>query len=288
MCGFGGKPILASGFMPQELIEKIIGNRDFLSSLEEIRLNGRGESSLYPDFTQILQRIAGCFPGVRLSLFTNLMFEDETILDNLLKYHVELLISVDSPNKANYEYIRRGANFELLINRLEKLSGAFLVFTLQTSNIDEIRDIGKFANQYHLGLILNIVRTDNEDYRNNFQNLIEVKWDAILNQLSDLHDIIPPKRLLIPDQIWGKRVPDSITTTVSCGSIDVCPNLLSEIMIANNGIVYTCNMFNPQIFGNIYEKDLEKIWISPERLNFVDHYKENYYCKNCEYMILHT
>jgi MoaA/NifB/PqqE/SkfB family radical SAM enzyme len=174
MCGFGGRPIQASRFMPHELIEKIISNRDFLSSLEEIRLNGRGESSLHPDFTQILQRIAGCFSGVRLSLFTNLMFEDETILDNLLKYNVELLISVDSPNKANYEYIRRGANFELLINRLEKLSGAFLVFTLQTSNIDEIRDIGKLANQYHLGLILNIVRTDNEDYRKNFQNLIDV------------------------------------------------------------------------------------------------------------------
>lgn len=285
MCGFGGKPISSFRFMSEELIQTIIKQGDFLSDLHEIRLNGRGESTLHPGFIKIVEYLSELFPKARLTLFTNLMFQDEKILDNLLENNVNLFVSIDSPKKENLEFIRKGTRFDLLMRRIKMLKGGFLVFTLQDCNVNEITDIGRFSKEQGLGLIINVVRTDDKEYEKNFLNTLCNKWEDILKQLSSLHALIPKKELLIPDQIWGRKIPEHIATTISCGTLKICPNLLSEMMIASDGNVFPCNMFNPETYGSIHEVFLEKLWVSIKRLSLIDSYKEHYYCRNCEYMI---
>ncbi|MHA1371868.1 MAG: SPASM domain-containing protein, partial [Promethearchaeota archaeon] len=55
--------------------------------------------------------------------------------------------------------------------------------------------------------------------------------------------------------------------------------------IAHNGVVFPCNMFNPESLGNIMNKNIKKIWFSEEHLNFIQQHKNHPYCKNCQYMI---
>lgn len=71
MCGFGGRPINSTLFMHSIVLQRLID--EYLVAVEEIRLNGRGESTLHPDFVPILQQVRESFPHARLTLFTNLM-----------------------------------------------------------------------------------------------------------------------------------------------------------------------------------------------------------------------
>jgi len=115
--------------------------------------------------------------------------------------------------------------------------------------------------------------------------LLNEKWGLILTQLETLHLIIPQKKLFIPDQIWGKKIPENLATTITSGSLPMCPNAREELMIAYDGTIFPCNMFNPYKLGNMIENSLEKIWNSQQRREFVENYRDNYYCQKCEYMI---
>ena len=107
----------------------------------------------------------------------------------------------------------------------------------------------------------------------------------IIENLKTIHSILPKEKLFIPDQIWGRNVPENIATTITSWSLPMCPNASEEIMIAYDGTVHPCCMFNPYTFGNLHETSLKEIWKSPQRIKFLETYRENYYCQKCEYMI---
>jgi len=285
MCGFGGQPIEKNKFFDEALFEKILAEKEFFSNISEIRLNGRGESTISPRFPEIVARVADYFPDARLSLTSNLMFSNEKIIDILNEYEIDLLISVDSANKNDYESIRKGSDYNLLIERLQEIEKGHIIFTLQKYNIDQIQSIGEFAQKHGLGFILNIIRVDDQNYKNEFNKLLNEKWGLILKQLETLHLNIPQKKLFIPDQIWGKKIPENLATTITSGSLPMCPNAREELMIAYDGTIFPCNMFNPHTLGNMIENSLEKIWNSQQRMEFVENYRDNYYCQKCEYMI---
>ncbi|MHA1757737.1 MAG: radical SAM/SPASM domain-containing protein [Promethearchaeota archaeon] len=285
MCGFWGE-IKPEYFIKPELIATIINaKKDIFSNLEEIRLNGRGESTIHPDFLNILKKIHKAFRNTRLTLFTNLMFNNDEILQYLNKYNVEIYVSVDSVKPKEYEYIRRNGKFQVLLKRIPKIKKGFIVFTLQQININEIYDVGKFAYNNGLGFILNVVHVDDKQYQEEFNNLLHKNWNNLLEQLSKLREIYTNNTLLIPDQIWGLKLPESLSTTITCGNLEFCPNILEEIMIGYNGDVYPCNMFNPFLYGNIFKSNLKDIWYSNKHIKFISEFKTHNYCVNCEYMI---
>jgi MoaA/NifB/PqqE/SkfB family radical SAM enzyme len=289
MCGFGGHPIQDDWYMHKNILNQFLHTSpelsDFLSEVTEIRLNGRGESTIHPKFEEIVQTIASNFPHARLTLFTNLMVPNERILELFNQYNVEIYVSVDSADPNRFEMIRKGAKFELLISHLKRIRNAFLVFTLQKNNIDDIASIGKFAAEYNMGLIINIIRIDDPSYQAEFNSLLDAKWSILLEELGKLHLLIPQKRLLIPDQIWSRKIPSKISTTTSCGALPQCPNIPQEVMIGYDGIVYPCNMFNPEILGDLKSDSLPFIWQSSKHQSFLNNHKQHFYCNHCEYMI---
>lgn len=283
MCGFGGKPIDPSRYISQTLLSSILDD-DISSHVSEIRLNGRGESTIHPQFVEIVRDVRNRYPSAHLSLFTNLMFKDENLLKILHELNVMLFVSVDSVNKELYEKIRRGSSFNRFQKRLQLIKEATLVFTLQPDNITEIASVCQVAANHGFGFILNVVRTDDPSFRIHFQNTLSKNWELIIEQLQYcVHTL--GNMAFIPDYIWSHRVPDNISNCVTCGSLQSCPIVGTEIMIGYDGVAFPCNMFNPTVLGNLTEEHLNSIINGQNRKNFITCHKDHYYCNNCAYIL---
>ncbi|MCF2138506.1 MAG: radical SAM protein [Candidatus Lokiarchaeota archaeon] len=284
MCGFGGNPIREDWFMNLSIVEKILLDPYIRSNLQEIRLNGRGESTIHPEFISLLKFIRNLYPNVQLTMFTNLMFLDEKIMKELLKRNVLLFISMDSNQKSQFEKIRKKASYELLKRRLKLVKIGFIVFTLQETNWNELLDIGRVAKEHGLGLIINNVHLLNSNARERFRDILNSNWNEILADLLKIRLSFPSDRILIPDQILGYKLPMEIATTISCGSLNFCPNAYSEIMLGYDGKIYPCNMFHPYILGDINTERIEDVIKSTKRQDFLLNHKTTAYCKDCAYL----
>jgi len=113
MCGFGQQKFFFEKFMRFELFQKVI--IEIGKYATNIRLNGRGESTIHPKFRQMIDYTKNQCPNSNINLFTNISFRNKQILDSFINNDVQLFISIDSPNKEELENIRIGANYELII-----------------------------------------------------------------------------------------------------------------------------------------------------------------------------
>jgi MoaA/NifB/PqqE/SkfB family radical SAM enzyme len=282
MCGYGGQPITPSNHMPMDLISRILDD-DLVADVVEIRLNGRGESTTHPQFSKVVEVARTSHPAAILSLFTNMMFSDDNLLSIFQENSVDLYVSVDSTQKEHYERIRRGSSFDKLLRRMEYLEDATIVFTLQPDNFAQISQVCQFAASHGMKFILNVVRTDDEEFAARFQLMLQQKWDDLVNQLRCCLDMLG-NRVLLPDSIWGIQLPTEYTDFVTCGSLSTCPIVEHELMIGFDGLVYPCNMFNPTVLGNVYDESLESILEGQTRQRFISTQKKHHYCKNCAFI----
>jgi MoaA/NifB/PqqE/SkfB family radical SAM enzyme len=273
---------MQSNHMPLDLISSIL-NDNTISDVREIRLNGRGESTTHPQFSKIVEEARRYHPAATLSMFSNMMFRDDSLLPLLQENSIDLYVSIDSAQKKLYEKIRKGSSFDRLLRRMPYLEGATIVFTLQPENFTQISEVCQFAANHGMKFILNVVRTDDEAFANRFRLMLQQKWDYLVDQLKSCLDILRDG-VLLPDRIWGVPLPNELSKCVTCGSLDTCPIVEHEIMIGHDGLVYPCNMFNPTVLGNIYDESLESILEGQARKTFVSNHKEHYYCKNCAFV----
>ncbi|MHA1230065.1 MAG: radical SAM protein [Candidatus Helarchaeota archaeon] len=288
MCGFNTRSNFHGGFISEDIIDRILTEKRFFKKLKEIRLNGRGESTLHPKFINIINKLKKKYKKQSLTIFTNLMFPNNQILDEILKNKLYLFISIDGPTKNIYENIRIGANYNKLIERMELLQNyknKFIVATIQIANLNYLYDLSKFAWKYGADIIFNVFRTDNKAIREQFRSMIIRNYDRIVNDFIRMKNDFPDISILIPDQICGISIPNYVNTAISCGCIKECPNAFNEIMIAYDGNVYPCNMFNPYNLGNVLEDPIEKIWNGFKNRTFLKIYKNLEYCKNCSFLI---
>jgi sulfatase maturation enzyme AslB (radical SAM superfamily) len=84
----------------------------------------------------------------------------------------------------------------------------------------------------------------------------------------------------IPNQIAGIEL-NKGKNNDTCGSLEICPRIDKELCVLYNGDVTPCNMFNPYIYGNIYQSSIDEIINSKEFEWFKKHHKQYYYCQNC-------
>jgi MoaA/NifB/PqqE/SkfB family radical SAM enzyme len=281
MCGFGRMGFDHEKFMDFDTFKKII---DQLGSYAEcIRLNGRGESTIHPEFIQMAEYVKNKLPEMSLNLFSNLCFKNDKIIECLIKYDFQTFISIDSPDKYELEEIRRGSRYDVIIENINKLklSGKrpFIVFTLQEENFHRIYDIAVFAKEHMFNIIFNTVRRD--EGMEPFIQLVESNLDKINIEFQRAKKLLGDANLKcsIPNQIAGIDLKSNNIKTF--GEYSLCPALNSELCILYNGDVTPCNMFNPFVYGNIIKSDIKTIMSCEERLEFVANYKNHYYCKNC-------
>jgi MoaA/NifB/PqqE/SkfB family radical SAM enzyme len=284
MCGFGKStnPHDKRKFLSFENYKIIL--QQVGSITRTIRLNGRGESTIHPDFVKILEYTKESFPGIEVNLFSNFSFYNKRIMESLIKNQVQLFVSIDSPDNEELCAIRKGVRFDFVKQNLECLKDSpkrpFIIFTIQETNIHRIYDIANFAMGQNCSIIYNTVRMDIGIER--FINVVNRSYLSIIEQFdkasllyngADLH-------CLFPDQIAGIRL-NSSKPALTHGSLDFCPALNSELCILYDGTTTPCNMFNPYYYGNLNTQTLKEIWNGQHRIDFLESHKNHYYCKNC-------
>jgi len=84
-------------------------------------IDWQGGEVFLVDYFKDLFIEASRFPNIDQSIVTNGLLIDEEWMDVLINSRVNLTFSIDSVEKKTYEYIRRGARFEALLDNLEAL-----------------------------------------------------------------------------------------------------------------------------------------------------------------------
>ena len=286
MCGFGFRynPVKREKFMEANSYRKYVDM--FAEKTERLRLNGRGESTIHPNFKELLEWTHGKYPSLQLSLFTNASFNNPTLVDALIACNVLAFVSFDSTKKELFEKIRFGCRYESVIANIDGLKTLpirpFIIATLQLDNIGEIEELGRFAFEKNCSIIYNSVRSDNENTIVGYHNYVTNNVDAIVESFNTVSELYEDSDLqcLIPDQIGGIAI-NSKNNTMTHGSMRHCPALENELCILYDGTVTPCNMFNPYKYGNLSEDTLDNILTDVKYTNFKKLYKEHYYCKNC-------
>ena len=252
MCGFGkeSNPFNSKKFMSVSMFKKTV---DMIAPITRtIRLNGRGESTIHPDFLKMLNWVHHKYPECNLNLFSNMSAVSPSLLQALIECNVQLFISLDSTKKEVLESIRRGANFDKILRNISNLRTApkrpFIVITLQEQNIDEICAMGEFALSNRCSIIYNVVRSDEIKYIQGFIDKVNLQREKIARDFLYIDSLFkqnePSLQCLIPDQMAGIPLPLHIGPTTH-GSMQKCPAIEKELCILYDGTVTPCNMFNP-------------------------------------------
>jgi MoaA/NifB/PqqE/SkfB family radical SAM enzyme len=284
MCGFGkdANPYKKEKFMSFEQYKEVLNQLAPLT--KTVRLNGRGESTIHPEFLTILDYTKDIFPHLNINLFSNMSFNNREIIEGIKRNKVQIFVSIDSPEKEELSAIRRGSDHNLIMSNLENMEDTkirpFIVFTVQEANIHRIADIGRFAAKNKCHIIYNAVRRD--EGIDNFVKAVKNNLPVIEGMFKDVAEFYKGLGLkcMVPDQISGIET-GFRGVTQTHGSMNTCPALHNELCILYDGTVTPCNMFNPYVYGNIFKNQLEDIWVGNKRIDFLESYKQYYYCKDC-------
>jgi MoaA/NifB/PqqE/SkfB family radical SAM enzyme len=284
MCGFGKKsnPFNKKKFLTFEKFEQILQQIGYAT--DTIRLNGRGESTIHPDFVKILNFTKEEFPKLKINLFSNLSFNNQKIIDALITNDVQLFISMDSPKADELSAIRKGANFQFIENNIKQLklipNRPFIVFTIQEANIHRIFDMAQYVFDNNCQILYNTIRRD--EGIEVFTEIVIKHNQSISSQFERANELYSNSKLkcLYPDQLAGIKL-KTAKPSQTHGTMQSCPALHKELCILYDGTTTPCNMFNPYIYGNIFSQSLPDIWESKERKVFLNSHKCYYYCQNC-------
>ncbi len=277
MCGFGRMNNSKDKFMPLNRFKEVYDS--VKNRTQSVRINGRGESTIHPDFKDIVEYIG---KEKEIVLFTNGNYSNPMVNELFNSYNFQLYFSMDSTVDSKLEKIRKGIKAERLYQNIKAVKTKkrpFIIFTVQEENINEIIDIAEFAISNNCNLIYNVLRRDVGIEP--FVDLVKQKKDEIISSFLVVKEMYSVSELecYIPDQMAGVVIFENEAAT--CGTTSECPNIRTELCILYNGDVTPCNMFNPYVYGNINDNQLDEI-LKGDKFNwFLKNHKSYYYCNNC-------
>ena len=140
--------------MDFERIKEFI--RAYHKKLIVIRLTG-GEPLFYKQFEQLIDLFNAY--KIKFTLLTNGTLLTESIMRKMIPNCVEISISMDSIHETTYSQIRRGGNLQVVVENIRRLNEMKqkrkapilnVAMTCFSFNIDELSDLVKFCNTYHI------------------------------------------------------------------------------------------------------------------------------------------
>lgn len=285
MCGYGAKFNNPKKFMEYSLFDNIL--KEIGDNAEVLRLNGRGESTIHPEFIKCLCHARTLNPNGRIRLFSNMNYNNDDITKALADCLCETMISFDSANKKNLESIRVGTHYETVIKNIEKICSnsklTAIMFTLQPKNLFELYDVAKFAFEHRCHFFCNAVR--NIEMDNEFARLVNANIDYLKKSFLEINKLFEKSNLTVhlPSQVSGVTLSLSVSQP-TCADLSCCPNAGKDICIYYDGTVTPCGMFNPYVLGDIDKQSLSEIVNSLQFADFIKNQPQDPYCKNCQYI----
>lgn len=128
--------------------------KEFIPHLKEAKFFG-GEPFLVHSYFQIWDVMMEMNPDILIFVITNGTVLTDKVKDLLTRGNFELAVSIDSIRKERYEFIRKNAHFETVMENLDYLNNyskskgrsMSLSFTSQRENWDEIAEVIEFCNK---------------------------------------------------------------------------------------------------------------------------------------------
>jgi MoaA/NifB/PqqE/SkfB family radical SAM enzyme len=196
---------------------------EFIPHLKEAKFYG-GEPFLIDIYYEIWERILHIKPSLKIFIQTN-----GTVLNEKTKYILEkgnfnISISIDSVIKENYEYIRKNASFEQVIENLEwfienarkKSTYLGLIATPSKFNCFEIPQIVNFCNKRNLWFNISPLVSPPEmalwnKSKDEIKELIDFYSNQIFDNTSEVYsyNIATFGQLITSLEYWLKKITDN-------------------------------------------------------------------------------
>lgn len=255
--------------LPKSRLNRDLTVQDFhailgrVPTLKVVKLQGLGEPLMNQHIWEILEY--GKRRGIKFLTTINGSLLNPPNIGKLLKYFDSICISIDSINPETFEYIRRGAKYEDIINNLKllvenkrKFKAATEVgvnFVASHLNYHEIPDLCRLGSKLGLNFIY-IVEVEN------WATPEEKEYHQQLEFIREARKVKRKIRRLILDarRKYGKL---PIFHGDSNRRKPKCSWCFSKCFITVDGYVTPCCIrMNPKVFnfGNIFEEKFNNIW----------------------------
>lgn len=258
--------------LPRKTAEEVI---ELFPYLERVVWLG-GEVFLYKYFAELFQK-ALAFAHLQQQIITNGVILNREWISRIIQANAELTFSVDGVTKDVYEYIRRGASFEKLIEnikitnqlrqRYHSKTKMRLNALIMKSNYHQIEEFIDFAKSYNFDQLSLLAVHFDEDPQENIlyskkdNQALEFITTAVpkVKQKAKAYnidlDILLPTENLKFDDFKHNEINPSFNNEETLH----CKMPWKYMFICDDGKVYLTGSCI-KIIGNIYENSLAEIW----------------------------
>jgi SynChlorMet cassette radical SAM/SPASM protein ScmE len=274
----------------KELLELI--DEFGLIKIFTVRISG-GEPFLREDLLLIVDSLIK--KNVRISINTNAMFVNGSIVKTLLKYREridDIMVSIDGSRAEIHERLRGTGVFERTIEGIKKLTDAGLNVSAYTTvvkyNFHDIEEIIKLCKKIGISHVkfneLLPVGMGHKHYNELALNHQERK--IVIQKLKKLskkyNGFISGTYLQICEMFSVKQPGNNNLTLSGCGAT------LSNLTILPDGTVVPCDRMQDFVLGNVREKSIKEIWnFSPQLKIFRERFSKTINdireCADCGY-----
>jgi len=230
--------------------------------LVEIHPTNIGEPLLSDWFEYFLDKVIEY--GILLDITTNGTLLDEKKINKILSNLLDIKISFDGIKRETFEKIRKGADFNIVVNNIDKLLKAkagsesrgtiTLQMTLFDFNYHELLDIIKFAKNKGI---------DRVKAYHVFSYSEEVNKFSLFNKLEQFEEIRISAIGLADELNIALELSEPINDNGTKDLISQkCRLPWTECWIDSDGKVYPCHSHEGLDLGNIYDTNFDAIWNS--------------------------
>lgn len=292
MCGRENADIPKStGKMSFEEIASIEKYFDYASVVGFV---GNGEPFLHNDILKVLKLVIS--HGAVPSVVSNFTLIDEEKADALTELGPSILMcSFDGGTKETFEKIRRGADFDVVMNNLKRINELkkkkhnpypvinFLTCVMK-ENVNELSLIAERAAEVGASLI---VFQNMLDYSPLVKDSIIEDQSIIENELKKASEIANKYNIRIDWLKTGTGIKERYPERFSDSSQQkhfYCRNIWEQLHIDIQGNVKPCCFWTEFKVGNIKEQSVDKLWNCEEIVEVRRQISEGKIpndCKNC-------
>lgn len=290
------------GEMDIKTFDQIIEQLKVFNELQTVMFGGFGEPTFHKDILYMISRVKSL--GIKAEMVSNGTLLDEVMVKGLFENKLNTLwISFDGSDEHTFKGIRKGANYNNVIENLKILKSlnrksshkikVGIAVVAMKQNINGLSDLDKLAKTIGASMILisNVL-----PYSRDMVDQMLCYWSVAFNELPNSLAISLPlidfnnstkeplfnlfksnnNNVSIMNNLIGIKTPECKFIKERCtfirwdGMVSPCMGLLHT----NKTYPYTQNKFEREAkeytLGNLSTKSLKDIWDSQEYMNFRD------------------
>ena len=244
--------------MSMDIFEKVISQAKKIN-IKVFQLSFYGDPLLDPEFSKKLSFLRKNIPDATIVFNTNGQNLTDKLIGDILKFKVNIIrFSIEGNNKKEYEQIRQGLNYDVLIKNIH--------------NLKKKKDVEKSDLQIIVwGLSL-------EDFPLN-----KIDYSKFWKQYADKVEIRYENKIILnsKENFLQKLLP--------------CHKPFSDLLILADGSVTTCakDWYREHVFGSVTKETISSLWFSKRMfvirlVNLIGAKRLINPCSNCSYRVFNT